>query len=390
MATARLSDAQLSVLGRYQYRGVDRSITYRYLLAPLYCRLIEFIPLWIAPNVLTLTGFLLPVLAHILLILYAPTLEDPVPRPVYLFSALSMLAYMVLDNLDGKQARRTKSSSPLGHLFDHGCDALNVTVSGLTLLASVRLWPPVLSLMLVHFLGHAMFYGATLEEFHSGQMILRELNGPNEGLLTLCALQLLTAFYGPGFWASSMHPKLPTNDMIVFYMSLPPTIHALGANFLSILHHLRTTNKMTIADSFRLVCSDFMPALISFAIQVTTALIAPRLTQDFIIPLSWCTGLFTFDSVTQLMIANLTGSPFPDTSLLLTPMVCAHLAVVAATMFSMTFPLVIVHIVISICTISSFSFCLYRIFSVVSQFCDFLNIRCFSLQPLRPSSSAHQ
>jgi ethanolaminephosphotransferase len=27
--------------------------------------------------------------------------------------------------VDGKQARRTNSSSPLGQLFDHGCDAIN-------------------------------------------------------------------------------------------------------------------------------------------------------------------------------------------------------------------------------------------------------------------------
>ncbi len=30
----------------------------------------------------------------------------------------------ILDNMDGKQARRTKTSSPLGMMFDHGCDAL--------------------------------------------------------------------------------------------------------------------------------------------------------------------------------------------------------------------------------------------------------------------------
>lgn len=29
-------------------------------------------------------------------------------------------------SIDGKQARRTRSSSPLGQLFDHGCDALSV------------------------------------------------------------------------------------------------------------------------------------------------------------------------------------------------------------------------------------------------------------------------
>jgi ethanolaminephosphotransferase len=30
--------------------------------------------------------------------------------------------------MDGKQARRTKSSSPLGMMFDHGCDALTTFV----------------------------------------------------------------------------------------------------------------------------------------------------------------------------------------------------------------------------------------------------------------------
>jgi len=30
----------------------------------------------------------------------------------------------MLDNIDGKQARRTGTSSPLGMMFDHGCDAL--------------------------------------------------------------------------------------------------------------------------------------------------------------------------------------------------------------------------------------------------------------------------
>ena len=38
------------------------------------------------------------------------------------------LCGQTLDNLDGKQARRTGSSSPLGLLFDHGCDAFNTTV----------------------------------------------------------------------------------------------------------------------------------------------------------------------------------------------------------------------------------------------------------------------
>ena len=32
-----------------------------------------------------------------------------------------------MDNVDGKQARKTGSSSPLGMIMDHGCDAFGVS-----------------------------------------------------------------------------------------------------------------------------------------------------------------------------------------------------------------------------------------------------------------------
>jgi phosphatidylglycerophosphate synthase len=40
----------------------------------------------------------------------------------------AMFVYQTLDAVDGKQARRTRSSSPLGQLFDHGCDAVAIVI----------------------------------------------------------------------------------------------------------------------------------------------------------------------------------------------------------------------------------------------------------------------
>lgn len=40
--------------------------------------------------------------------------------------AYVLFMYMTFDAVDGKQARRTGSASPLGQLFDHGCDAINL------------------------------------------------------------------------------------------------------------------------------------------------------------------------------------------------------------------------------------------------------------------------
>jgi hypothetical protein len=42
-----------------------------------------------------------------------------------LMSAVALWFYQTMDNLDGRQARRTKSSSPLGQLFDHGTASLS-------------------------------------------------------------------------------------------------------------------------------------------------------------------------------------------------------------------------------------------------------------------------
>ena len=42
------------------------------------------------------------------------------PRWVYFSCGAAAFTYLHLDCIDGKQARRTKSSSPLGQLFDHG------------------------------------------------------------------------------------------------------------------------------------------------------------------------------------------------------------------------------------------------------------------------------
>lgn len=47
------------------------------------------------------------------------------PLWAYIACACGLFIYQSLDAIDGKQARRTNSSTPLGELFDHGCDSLS-------------------------------------------------------------------------------------------------------------------------------------------------------------------------------------------------------------------------------------------------------------------------
>ena len=54
---------------------------------------------------------------------YGVTNEGPLDSWFCFFAATCLFWYNTLDNCDGKQARRTKSGSVMGMLFDHGCDA---------------------------------------------------------------------------------------------------------------------------------------------------------------------------------------------------------------------------------------------------------------------------
>lgn len=61
------------------------------------------------------------------------------PSWAFIMSALGLFFYQSLDAIDGKQARRTNSSSPLGELFDHGCDAVSTGDCSLDLLIKHQL-----------------------------------------------------------------------------------------------------------------------------------------------------------------------------------------------------------------------------------------------------------
>ena len=72
---------------------------------------------------MTTLGFFFMSLAYILMLFFDCSLTHDVPRWTYFCAAACIFIYQTLDACDGKQARKTKSSSPLGQLVDHGCDS---------------------------------------------------------------------------------------------------------------------------------------------------------------------------------------------------------------------------------------------------------------------------
>lgn len=70
---------------------------------------------------------------------YSPDARAEAPRWSCALCALGLFIYQSLDAIDGKQARRTNSSNPLGELFDHGCDSISTVFVALSACIAVQL-----------------------------------------------------------------------------------------------------------------------------------------------------------------------------------------------------------------------------------------------------------
>jgi len=119
-----ISQNGLENLKTYAYHGQDNSICGRVFLNNFWEWCLKLMPTWVAPNLTTLSGGIFCAIATALAMHYSPTYTEIFPRWVCFAFVICLFLYQTMDNIDGKQARRTGAGSPLGELFDHGVDAL--------------------------------------------------------------------------------------------------------------------------------------------------------------------------------------------------------------------------------------------------------------------------
>lgn len=119
---------------------------------------------WMAPNVITLLGLMFPLLSCVIYLPFDANVEQAFPMATYVVCAFSIFMYQTFDAVDGKQARRTQQSSPLGQLFDHGCDAINTSLICFIFCQSMQLGPPGWMYFLYQFWSVVTFYGSQWEE----------------------------------------------------------------------------------------------------------------------------------------------------------------------------------------------------------------------------------
>ncbi|BAF19002.1 Os06g0204400 [Oryza sativa Japonica Group] len=231
----------VETLKRYRYSGQDHSVVAKYVLQPFWSRCVTLFPLWMPPNMITLTGFMFLVVSALLGYIYSPHLDTAPPRWVHLAHGLLLFLYQTFDAVDGKQARRTSSSSPLGELFDHGCDALACAFEALALGSTLMCGRFTFCFWVI---AAVPFYLATWEHFFTNTLILPLINGPTEGLMLIYLSHSFTFLTGAEWWAQDFRksipllswvplpfiPDIPLYIIVMILMILFAVIPTIGSN----------------------------------------------------------------------------------------------------------------------------------------------------------------
>lgn len=133
---------------------------------------------------------------------YGRAYEGPWASWVALVVGISHIAYITLDNMDGKQARRTGTSSPLGQMFDHGCDAITFSIAIMTLCRFREITPGYIGLAFVS-LAPTGYFMYNIKEYYMGEYYLPVFNPVSEGSLIEFSFNMLFAYLG---WEAMSEP----------------------------------------------------------------------------------------------------------------------------------------------------------------------------------------
>ncbi|KAM4795185.1 choline/ethanolaminephosphotransferase 1 isoform 2-T2 [Rhinophrynus dorsalis] len=198
LPTPPLSRHQLKRLEEHRYQSSGKSLL-EPLMQGFWEWLVAQVPTWIAPNLITIVGLMINIFTTVVLVYYCPTATEEAPVWTYLSCAVGLFVYQSLDAIDGKQARRTNSSTPLGELFDHGCDSLSTVFVVLGTCIAVQLGTNPDWMFFCCFAGMFMFYCAHWQTYVSGTLRFGIFD-VTETELSVIVIQLLSGILGPGFW----------------------------------------------------------------------------------------------------------------------------------------------------------------------------------------------
>ncbi|EDM02994.1 similar to mKIAA1724 protein (predicted), isoform CRA_b [Rattus norvegicus] len=177
-----VSPEQLAGFDKYKYSALDTNPLSLYVMHPFWNTIVKVFPTWLAPNLITFSGFMLLVFNFLLLTYFDPD-------------------FYASDGVDGKQARRTNSSTPLGELFDHGLDSWACVYFVVTVYSIFGRGPTGVSVFVLYLLLWVVLFSFILshwEKYNTGVLFLPW--GYDISQVTISFVYIVTAVVGVEAW----------------------------------------------------------------------------------------------------------------------------------------------------------------------------------------------
>ena len=371
-----IEDEYIDNLIGYKYSGGDKSILYRFVINPFCNWLVNYLPKWLAPNVITVSGFFFNLFNLILTIFYTGLKGgDPIPSWVCIVCAISYTTYIIFDYTDGKQARRLNASSPLGLLFDHGTDACTTFYATLVT-GSIMYYDSIYQYLLLYIPLTFTFFINTLEEYYVGELVLPEINGVAEGTLVIDIVHILSAIYGPDLYLKEISlfgiTSLKVNVLIGIFTCFGGIIFCLKS-FLGILKKVK---KEKLGKAF---IDGFIYILFACSLLSVAFLNEGKFNTECPKFIILTFGFLFAKLLGMLQLAHVLNSNFKAYGFVfLVPLLL--LLIHSIVFYFSKYPLIgSIDNIISFCFIWNFLSWAHFVYFCSEQICDVLNIKRFSL-----------
>lgn len=247
-------------------------------------------------------------MAYGLLAYFTPGLTGSPPPWAFYLSALLMFFYQTLDAIDGKQARRTGSSSPLGQLFDHGCDAICAIFHGLFLGSTTSSGNTFLSLILLY-IAIVPFYVSNWEQATTGFMRFGLIGVTEAQYVSMGVLVVTGLAGGSQFWDSHLFVGITLKDLFLFFGSIG-VVYQCVSSVLVVAKFFQTKPLPTkyARDQSIIQIVEFT----AFIILSTMFVLSPSSNvyhENPRLPL-WIIGMLSSYQVSRLIICHVTLDPY--------------------------------------------------------------------------------
>lgn len=327
-----IAENSLRNLKLYKYSSEDHSLLSKYILKKWWNSFVLLVPSWMAPNIVTLLGFVFIICNLLCVLYYDPYLNQESPRWCYFFYAFGLFMYQTFDGCDGAHARNIGQSGPLGELFDHSVDAVNTTIAVIIFSSVFRLGYGWL-LLCAQFISVCNFYCSTWEEYHTHTLFLSKFSGPVEGIIMLVTIYIFTGIFGPDLYefklfdlnlnflgGAGSHEVTLKSTFIIF--GLFSSIFNIASTLFNVQEKYRkiSSGEKEAHEQARKAYNGLLPFIFLYVSVAILTFVYPEMLLDLALPFICSVGLAVSNGVGRIILAHLTKETFPyDQHLMLVP-----------------------------------------------------------------------